>query len=55
MLDGDRAGRSASRQIAGTLNRYTRASVHRVDLPLGLDPDDLDDLELSCRLLPLLP
>ncbi len=55
MLDGDHAGRSDSRQITGTLNRYTRASVHRVDLPQGLDPDDLDDLELSCRLLPLLP
>ena len=55
MLDGDQAGRSASRQIAATLNRYTRTSVHRVDLPQGLDPDDLDDLELSRRLLPLLP
>ncbi len=55
MLDGDPAGSSASRQIADTLNRYTRTSVHWVDLPLGLDPDDLDDLELSRRLFPLLP
>ena len=55
ILDGDQAGRSASRQIAATLNRYTRTPVHRIDLPQGLDPDDLDDLELSRRLLPLLP
>jgi DNA primase len=55
MLDGDQAGRSASRQIAATLNRYTRTPVHRVDLPQSLDPDDLDDLEFSRRLLPLLP
>jgi DNA primase len=50
MLDGDPAGRAASRQIADTLNPYTAAPVHRIDLPLGLDPDDL---ELSRRLLPL--
>ncbi len=55
MLDGDPAGRSASRQIADTLNQYTRTPVHRVDLPQGLDPDDLDNLELSRRLFPLLP
>jgi DNA primase len=55
MLDGDQAGRSASRQIAATLNQYTHTPVHRIDLPQGLDPDDLDDLELSRRLLPLLP
>ena len=55
MLDGDQAGRSASRQIADALNIYTRTQVHRVDLPQGLDPDDLDDSELSRRLSPLLP
>jgi len=55
MLDGDPAGRSASGQIADTLNPYTPLPVHRIDLPPGLDPDDLDDLELSRRLLPLLP
>ena len=54
MLDGDQAGRSASRQIADTLNQYTASPVHRIDLPPGLDPDDLDDFELSRRLLPLL-
>jgi hypothetical protein len=54
MLDGDQAGRSASRQIAETLNHYTRTQVHRIDLPHGLDPDDLDDSQLSRQLLPLL-
>ena len=54
MLDGDQAGRSASRQILDTLTQYTRTSVHRIDLPQGLDPDDLDNLELSRRLVPLL-
>jgi DNA primase len=55
MLDGDQAGRSASRQIADTLCTHTRAQVHRIDLPQGLDPDDLDDLALSRRLSPPLP
>jgi len=55
MLDGDPAGSAASRQIADTLNQYTRAPVRRIDLPQGLDPDDLDDVELARRLLPLLP
>jgi DNA primase len=55
MLDGDQAGQSASGQIADTLNQYTRSLVHRIDLPQGLDPDDLDNVELSRRLLPLLP
>ena len=55
MLDGDQAGRSAGRQIADTLNQYTRSLVHRIDLPRDLDPDDLDNSELSRRLLPLLP
>jgi len=55
MLDGDQAGRSASRQIADTLNKYTRTQVHRIDLPRGLDPDDLDNFELSRRLSPCLP
>jgi DNA primase len=55
MLDGDRSGRSASHQIADTLNQYTRTPVHRIDLPQGLDPDDLDNFELSHRLSPLLP
>jgi DNA primase len=54
MLDGDQAGRSAGHQIADTLITHIRAQVHRIDLPQGLDPDDLDDLELSRRLSPLL-
>jgi DNA primase len=54
MLDGDQAGRSASRQIADTLNQYTPTPVHRIDLPPGLDPDDLGDSELLRRLSPLL-
>jgi DNA primase len=54
MLDGDQAGRSASRQIADTLSRHTRMQVHRIDLPPGLDPDDLDNSALSRRLSPLL-
>jgi DNA primase len=54
MLDGDQAGRSAGHQIADTLNTHIRAQVHRIDLPQGLDPDDLDDLELSRQLSPLL-
>lgn len=55
MFDGDQAGRAASRQVADTLCTHTRAQVHRIDLPQGLDPDDLHDLELSHRLSPLLP
>lgn len=55
MLDGDQAGRSASRQIADTLNTHTPTQVHRIDLPQDLDPDDLENSELSRRLLPLLP
>ncbi len=54
MLDGDQAGRSASRQIADTLSQYNRTPVLRIDLPQGLDPDDLDNSELSRRLSPLL-
>jgi DNA primase len=52
MLDGDPAGQSASRQIADTLNQYTPTPVHRIELPPGLDPDDLYDSELARRLLP---
>ena len=54
MLDGDPAGQSASRQIADTLNSYTAAPVRRIELPAGLDPDDLNDSELARRLSPLL-
>ena len=54
MLDGDQAGRSASRQIAATLNRYTPTPVHCIDLPEGIDPDDLHDSDLLRRLSPLL-
>ncbi len=54
MLDGDQAGRSASQQITDTLNQYISTRVHRIDLPQDLDPDDLNNQELSRRLLPLL-
>jgi DNA primase len=55
MFDGDQAGRAASQQVADILNQHTHAPVHRIDLPQDLDPDDLDNSELSRRLLPLLP
>ncbi|MCP4381692.1 MAG: toprim domain-containing protein [Hyphomicrobiales bacterium] len=55
MLDGDQAGRSASHRIVETLNKYTLAQVHRIDLPQDHDPDDLDNWQLSRCLLSLLP
>jgi DNA primase len=54
MLDGDPAGQAASQQIIDTLNPYLRTPVHRIDLPQGLDPDDLDDRQLFRCLWPLL-
>ncbi|MCP4286120.1 MAG: toprim domain-containing protein [Gammaproteobacteria bacterium] len=54
MLDGDQAGRSASHQIADTLNQYTSTQVHRIDLPQDLDPDDLNNQELVHQLSPIL-
>ena len=50
MLDGDHAGRSASRKIANTLTQHTGIRVHRIELPRGLDPDDLSDTDLRHRL-----
>lgn len=41
MLDGDVAGRAASRDVAWRLR-----TVHRVDLPDGSDPGDLEDRAL---------
>jgi DNA primase len=52
MLDGDDAGRSASRKIANTLTQHTAIRVHRIELPQGLDPDDLSDTDLTHRLHP---
>ncbi len=52
MLDGDAAGRSASRKIANTLIQHTGIRVHRIELPQGLDPDDLRDTDLRHRLHP---
>lgn len=44
MLDGDKAGRSASIRIQYKLKQYTQ--VHPICLPTGLDPDDLNDNDL---------
>ena len=41
MLDGDDAGRSATIRISNALEPHT--VIHRVNLPSGLDPDDLTD------------
>ncbi len=53
MLDGDEAGRSASRKIANALTQHAGIRVSRVELPQGLDPDDLSDTDLTHRLHPL--
>jgi DNA primase len=45
MLDGDPAGETAMRHISAVLDPITR--VQSFHLPDGLDPDDLDDLELN--------
>jgi len=52
MLDGDDAGRSASRKIANALTQHAGRRVHRIELPQGLDPDDLSDTDLTHRLHP---
>jgi len=52
MLDGDDAGRSASRKIANALTQHAGIRVHRIELPHGLDPHDLSDTDLSHRLHP---
>ncbi len=49
-LDGDDAGRSASRKIANALTQHAGRRVHRIELPQGLDPDDLSDTDLTHRL-----
>jgi DNA primase len=41
MLDGDDAGRSASQKIANALTQHAGIRVGRIELPQGLDPDDL--------------
>ncbi len=50
MLDGDDAGRSAGRKITNALTQRSGVWVHRVELPQGLDPDDLSDTDLRHRL-----
>jgi DNA primase len=50
MLDGDEAGRSASRKIAHALTQHTSTQVQSIELPPGLDPDDLNDTDLRHRL-----
>lgn len=51
MMDGDKAGRTAARKIRQRLPR--NATV--IDLPEGLDPDDLTDQELIARIRDRLP
>ncbi len=41
MLDGDYAGRSATKRVLKTLEPYTK--VHCITLPSDFDPDDLTD------------
>jgi len=52
MLDGDEAGRSASRKIANALTQHASVQVHRIELAQGLDPDDLNDTDLKHRIQP---
>ena len=52
MLDGDEAGRSASRKIANALTQHTNVQVHRIELAPGCDPDNLNDTDLRHRLHP---
>jgi DNA primase len=52
MLDGDEAGRSASRKIANALTQHASVQVHRIQLAPGCDPDDLNDTDLRHRLDP---
>jgi DNA primase len=54
MLDGDEAGRSASRKIAHALTQHASVPVHRIELPQGLDPDDLHDTDLRHRIQPFI-
>jgi DNA primase len=51
LLDGDTAGREATRRIHGALAPIT--DVRDVYLPDGLDPDDLPDGQLLERIRPL--
>ena len=50
MLDGDPAGRTASREIR---SRFPHADVAVAELPEGYDPDQLSDHELRacCQLV----
>lgn len=47
MLDGDDAGKKAAENLYHILKRHSE--VHRIDLPLNLDPDDLADKEIMAR------
>lgn len=52
MLDGDTAGRQATARMVGTLG--DSACVRQVNLPPGMDPDDLPDTSLAALTAPLL-
>jgi DNA primase len=51
ILDGDSTGRTASTQVEKALLDITDVQI--LDLPDGLDPDDLSDQELKSLLSPL--
>lgn len=48
LLDGDEAGRTAARRLRARCSRTTRVTIE--DLPDGMDPDDLSDLDILQRL-----
>ncbi len=52
MLDGDYAGKRAASKIKKSLQLYTRVS--QIDLPMGLDPADLADDELTLSIKKIL-
>lgn len=52
MLDGDEAGRKATRLITRELQSRGKNNIHLISLPTGLDPDDLTDDELRAEVKP---
>ena len=52
MLDGDEAGRKATRLIKRELQSRGKNNIHSISLPTGLDPDDLTDDELRAEVKP---
>lgn len=52
MLDGDDAGRQATRRIKMELRNRGKNSIHSIWLPTDTDPDDLTDDELRTEVSP---